>query len=377
MNKKNIIIMCCISFLQGMVFYASISTLYRQACGISLFQMGIIESVLAIFVLVFEIPWGIICNYIGYKKTLIICNLIYFISKIIFYYATSFEMFLLERVLLAIVLAGLSGCDTAILYESIKKEDSTRIFGFYHACGTLGVLISSLLFSIFIQDQLKRSALWTIFPYGIAFLLTLGIQDIPMKKESTRFSLKDLSSYQKSIQKVFLFLISVALFTETTHTLGSFYNQLQYEKAMIPIHLFGILYMLMNIISLVNISIGKITHIIKEEKLIKLLYITSAIVCFILMATSNPFLSVLGIALLQISEALIYPMMDTILNRNVICHRSITLSLFSMITNITIVGCDLTFGKFGDIDVSYAFFIGGIFMICGFLIYSIWEKHQV
>ncbi|MBQ9986822.1 MAG: MFS transporter, partial [Erysipelotrichales bacterium] len=151
--KKNIIIMYTISFLQGMVFYASISTLYRQAYGITLLQMGIIESVLAFLTIVLEVPWGILCDRMGYKKTLITCNALYLISKIVFYQAHNFPMFLLERVLLAIVIAGLSGCDTALLYESIEEKESTKVFGIYNACGTLGLLLAALLFSLYIQED--------------------------------------------------------------------------------------------------------------------------------------------------------------------------------------------------------------------------------
>ena len=44
MKNKNIILMCAIAFLQGMVFYSAVSTIYRQTQGITLLEMGIIES---------------------------------------------------------------------------------------------------------------------------------------------------------------------------------------------------------------------------------------------------------------------------------------------------------------------------------------------
>ena len=42
--KKNLILMYCIAFLQGMVFYGPIATLYRQAQGLSVFDITLIES---------------------------------------------------------------------------------------------------------------------------------------------------------------------------------------------------------------------------------------------------------------------------------------------------------------------------------------------
>ena len=42
MIKKNIVLMLLLGFLQAMVFYAPIATLYRQAQGITLSQITII-----------------------------------------------------------------------------------------------------------------------------------------------------------------------------------------------------------------------------------------------------------------------------------------------------------------------------------------------
>ncbi|MDE5951792.1 MAG: MFS transporter, partial [Acetatifactor sp.] len=123
--------MYSISFFQGMVFYSSIATLYRQAAGISIFQITMIESISLVLSFAFEIPWGVLADRIGYRRTMIVCSALFFISKIIFWKAQGFADFLLERVLLAIVISGLSGVDTSILYLSCKEEDSQRSFGIY------------------------------------------------------------------------------------------------------------------------------------------------------------------------------------------------------------------------------------------------------
>ena len=45
MLKRNIYLLYAIACLQGMVFYGPIATLYREARGISLLEIGLIESV--------------------------------------------------------------------------------------------------------------------------------------------------------------------------------------------------------------------------------------------------------------------------------------------------------------------------------------------
>ena len=149
--QKNIYLMYAISLFQGMVFYASVATLYRQARGISVFQITLIESISLLLCLFMEIPWGIIADQIGYRKAMIFCCLLYVVSKIIFWQADDFAMFLLERILLSIVFAGMSGVDTSILYLSCKSEKSQHAFAIYDMLGTLGLLFSAFIFFVFVK----------------------------------------------------------------------------------------------------------------------------------------------------------------------------------------------------------------------------------
>lgn len=121
MNKRiNIYLLNIIVFLQGLVFYAPVATIYRENRGISISQIFLIESIYMILIILLEIPWGIFADKYGYKKTLVLSNLIFFISKIVFFKADSFSMFLLERFLLATAISGLSGCDSTVIYLSNK-----------------------------------------------------------------------------------------------------------------------------------------------------------------------------------------------------------------------------------------------------------------
>ncbi|MDE5933296.1 MAG: MFS transporter, partial [Lachnospiraceae bacterium] len=67
MSKKNCYLMYAIACLQGMVFYGPIATLYRQAQGVSVFEITLIESISLAICLLLELPWGIVADRIGYK----------------------------------------------------------------------------------------------------------------------------------------------------------------------------------------------------------------------------------------------------------------------------------------------------------------------
>ena len=64
--KKNIYIMYAISLLQGIIFYASIAMTYRLSRGLSLFEFGVIEGIFMFMMAVLEVPWGYVCDRIGY-----------------------------------------------------------------------------------------------------------------------------------------------------------------------------------------------------------------------------------------------------------------------------------------------------------------------
>lgn len=91
--KRNIGILYSMSFLQGMVFYSSVSTLYRQAAGITLFQLSVIEGISLVLTIVLELPWGILADYIGYRRTMIICSFLFFYLNLFFGRRTVFLIF--------------------------------------------------------------------------------------------------------------------------------------------------------------------------------------------------------------------------------------------------------------------------------------------
>lgn len=107
-----------------------------------------------------------------------VCGVLYFLSKIIFWRAESFGMFLLERLLLSVVLAGLSGVDSGLLYLSCGPENAQRVFGWYDALGTAGLLAASGVYSLWVGGDYRLAGFLTVCSYGLAALLTLGLRDV-------------------------------------------------------------------------------------------------------------------------------------------------------------------------------------------------------
>ena len=236
--------MYAIALLQGMVFYGPIATLYRQARGITVFDITFIESISYLLCIILEIPWGIIADKIGYKKTMVFCSGLYFVSKLIFWRADSFGWFLLERVLLSVVCAGISGVDISILYLSAKKDESQKVFGVYNGLGTAGLLCGALTFAVLIQDNYDLAALLTVLSYGLAMILSLFLTEVK-KSERSVLAFSEFNHLLKQSIKnkwALIFLLMVAIVTQTHQTVTVFLNQIQYEKCGMSASLIGYVY---------------------------------------------------------------------------------------------------------------------------------------
>ena len=371
--KRNIFFMYSISFFQGMVLYSSIATLYRQAAGISIFQITMIESISLVLSFAFEIPWGVLADRIGYRRTMIICNTLFFISKIIFWKSQSFADFLLERVLLAIVASGLSGVDTSILYLSCDENDSQRAFGIYGGLGTAGLLSAAAIYTVFIEENYRAAGFLTVISYGIAAILSFGLKEVKAAQKGERMSLRHSLTILKEtlFNRSLLFLIAgIALLYEVNQTITVFFNQLQYTKAGMSVRLISGVYILMTLSGLVSVFSASLTKKLKPRFFGVMLFVVCSFSCLMLAFTKNPFVSVLGILLIRVCSSLMSPLGTELQNKAITAiDRATALSMSALLMDMLAVFTNLVFGKLAELDLSAAMCFGGFLCILGAILY--------
>ena len=183
--KRNLYLMYAMALLQGMVFYGPIATLYRQNAGLTIFHITVIESISQILTLSLELPWGYVADRIGYRRTMIFCSGLFLVSKIVFWQADGFGMFLVERVLLSVVGAGLSGVEASMLYLSCAEERSQRVFGRYQTCQQIGLLFAAGVYGVWIGTNYRVAAFLTVLSYAGAAVLSLGLEEVKREGESS------------------------------------------------------------------------------------------------------------------------------------------------------------------------------------------------
>ncbi len=381
MHKRNIRLMYAIALLQGMVFYAPIATLYRQAQGVSLFEITLIESVSLVLMITLEIPWGIVTDRIGYKKTLVICNILFFISKLVFWRASGFLWFLSERLLLSVVLSGLSGCDTAYLFVLNKGQDSHKMFGLYSAMSTAGILFASATFSLFVKDDYSLSGLLTATSYGFSMLLSLLLQDIrPERAPHSSLSrrIREMMSALKRQAGFLLFLLAATLLVQTNQTITVFLSQPQYTRSgILPAHM-GYLHILVTIAGLFAAKAGALTRRIGEGTTVKLLFLLAGAACAVGALAETPLPAIASILLIRLCSSLFEPIHTARQNLQVsTCSRATMLSVYASIMNVGAVFTNLLFGKASEMHIGYAFLLGALFCLLGLTLYAAWERTKI
>lgn len=373
--KKNILIFYVLAFLQGLVFYSSVATLYRTSQGLTLYQMGVIDSFFALFMIVFEIPWGVLCDHIGYKKTIIFANVFYVLSKVVFFYSDSFFGFLLERLFLSLAIAGLSGSDSALLYLSCPKDQTSEVFGRKNMFETLGMVVASLSFTFVFQSDMKLAAFATIIPFALAFIFTWFLDDITEQKRTSKYDLKQFLAIILKNKPFLLFVIASTLLTETTHILTVFYNQLQYQRIGLPIQYYGILFLLLQCIGLGSGWLGNLEKRFSKHRLIQIVFLGVSIAIVGLIFSQDVFSTILLLLVIALGESLYMPLKSLVENENISeGYRSTILSYYSLFANILCIFTNYSFGCVASVSLSHVYLLSLSFCLIGFVLYHIYKR---
>ena len=367
LKKKNIYLMYAIACLQGMVFYGPIATLYRQAAGITIFQITAIESICLALTVLFELPWGIVADKIGYRWSMIICCILYFISKIIFWKAEDFSGFLAERVLLSIVCAGLSGVDTNVLYLSCEEGESHKVFGIYNNLGTVGLLFAAGTYSVMIGDNYRLAGFLTVISYGVCALLAFGLEEvkIPQRiKKNQVYEFWALLRQTLTNKRLLLLVIAAALLSETHQTITVFLNQLQYVKAGMSSSHIAMVYVAITCAGLLGGLSARLTGKLGAKRTGIAMYIFCIAACLALSLSYNAVISVAAVLLLRISFSFFQPLQMKLQNQEIKSeNRATALSLNAVIMDFVAISTNLIFGSIAEINLSVSMLFGS--MLCG------------
>lgn len=369
--RRNLPVLYAIALLQGMVFYAPIASLYRQAAGLSLSQIALIEGASYLFCLAMELPWGMLADRIGYRRTMIACCGLYFLSKVVFWRAERFSAFLLERLLLSAALAGYSGVDESLIYLSCGEGDGHRAFGLYDAFGTAGLLLAAAVYSLCIGERYRLAALVTAASYAVALLLSLLLVEVRPRSRADAPTLRGFARLLRRTlraRRFLAFLLGFALFQEAMQMVTVWLSQNQYLRCGMGASAVGVAYLAVTLLSLAGALSKRLTDALGEQRFAAACYLLAAACCALLCVARAGWLSVLLVGLAAAAGALLRPYAATLCNRRAdAALRATHLSIFALLQDSAAAASDLAFGRAADFSLNAALLLCAAACLAGWL----------
>ena len=131
--KKNIILIYIHTFLSTFILYYICDTLFYIERGLTSSQYISFVGIAFFTRLLFEIPFGIIADKYDKKRLLLISNLLFIISTMIFIFAHNYITFVIAIVTNALNNSLSSGITNSILYENLDNKQRFNKTLFYNS----------------------------------------------------------------------------------------------------------------------------------------------------------------------------------------------------------------------------------------------------
>lgn len=367
-SKRALVLMNLSAFLSGMVFYAPVATLYRQTRGLDLAQIAIIEGICLSLSLALELPWGYLADRIGYRMTLIISFFFLFISKVVFFSAFSFSLFVVERILLAIANSASSGVDAAYLgcFDSRQKT-----FGLYQGFQFAGLVVVALVFPLF-SEVYRESAFLTIVSNGLAFVLILFLpREVPSKELRKKESDSLLKSL-KQVQNDWPFLIIVAsasLLFSVNQIVTVFLVQICYMNVDLSASFFGYPFLGLVVLSFIASAFSaKCTDVFSKVGSIILFFSLSLFGVLLLAWQKNLIAVLIGVFSLRFGAAALYPLIISLEVKQTKGEQSATiLSVYALFSSGIELFLTLALGTLANTNLTLSLVLSAVIVLLGLI----------
>jgi MFS family permease len=157
--SRNLWKVLTLKFLGDFLPIAPVLILYYSANGLNSTQIFTIQAIFHLVVLLLEVPSGYLADVIGRRKTLVFGALFYPLGVAVYTLGHSFTAFVLAEAAWAVSVSMRSGCDSALLFDSLRalrrEGEYKRFEGRCQLFARSGTAVSSiaggLLASVFLR----------------------------------------------------------------------------------------------------------------------------------------------------------------------------------------------------------------------------------
>ena len=357
-------------FFSSLVFYAPVSLFIITSRGVSISEFFILQAILSFGIFIFEIPFGMITDKIGYKNSIIISHFSMLLARIILLFSFSFEFFVLESILEAVGFAFASGTIIGYEYEIIGEENfavESSILGNY---STVGFIVSTISF-YFMNKYFGQNFLiiFTIISTFISFLFTLFLEkEKGFEKDDTKLNFKSILNKYLIIFMVFNGMISI------TFILINFFYVVILQNINLSENYMTFVILLYSVIGLLSPKIIKMFGEVKLKRNLFIFLTMSSVLLMSLILIKNIFV-ILPMIFLPMLIGIVETYFSKVENRYVDSlndkNRATILSTFSMGANVVDFGFLFVSSKLAENSLNYSFIYVSILLLIFGLFFAV------
>lgn len=249
--KRNISVSYVYNFLLQLNITSAIWVLYLSFKGMSLIEIGILESIYHITGVLFELPTGVIADLYGKKFSVVTGRIVSVISCILMITSNNFWGFALAFVLSSASMNLNSGAGEALVYDSLKslgeEEKYKKIWGNLAFLMSLGQGMAVLLGGVLADIKFLYAYIFGTVIQIAALMAAYNFNEPPINKsfEEKQQDNSILAQLITSVmvlrmRKVVLYLILFSALIGSLQTTVFFYSQqyfsdMSYSKTAIAI----------------------------------------------------------------------------------------------------------------------------------------------
>ena len=226
-----------VCFLNGLVFFAPVALLVRTQAGVSEHVFFLLQALLSGVIFLGEIPTGFITDKIGYRKSLILAQVLLLGARSLLlaaFVSRSLALFVVEAVVEGIAACFTSGTGSAYLYALYGENGYLAKTAHAGNFGTAGFIISTVAYAgIYKISGMEGLLITTVVMDIIAVVLSFYL-----RSESSKTIIADRKEVQILAvfknKKAFLFVISLAIFSIAWLLINFFYVE-KLENCGLPV----------------------------------------------------------------------------------------------------------------------------------------------
>ena len=224
-------------FLNGLVFFAPVALLVRTQAGVSEHVFFLLQALLSGVIFLGEIPTGFITDKIGYRKSLILAQVLLLGARSLLlaaFVSRSLVLFVVEAVVEGIAACFTSGTGSAYLYALYGENGYLAKTAHAGNFGTAGFIISTVAYAgIYKISGMEGLLITTVVMDIIAVVCSFFL-----RSESSKAVIADRKEVQILAifknKKAFLFVISLAIFSIAWLLINFFYVE-KLENCGLPV----------------------------------------------------------------------------------------------------------------------------------------------